>query len=426
MSKAKVGYSVGVITPRLGVGLSGYNSEGRVATGIHDELHTRVLLLEKDAQFFLIVQNELLAVDYAFSDRVKDIAAKYGISNRDNVFVGTTHTHSGPKSILQSVEGLDADSAQGVLGKYDSEMCEKMFSVIENCISKAKKNLSPCSMNYNFAQVEGVGENRNHKSLPCDKTLLAMEFIREDGKKLLLYHYSCHPTVLNAKNTLYTADWPYGVTKSAEGSVYDMTMFINGSAGDISTRFTRSAPTFEEAERIGELLYDYINKALDNPVHEEIDAVGSLSFTFQMALKPFESVEVEEQRLEKYLKELQEAKSRGETALRLYESKVEGAVFSLQRAKAFSDEKEMELTLQILKLNDFVFVFLPNELFCALSLPIREEFGEKVLFCSYFTSCQGYICDTVAYDNETYEAMTSPFERGEGEKLMEKTKEFLV
>lgn len=426
MEKAKVGYSVGVITPTLGLGMAGYATETRLSTAVHDELKTRVLLIEQNGESYLIVQNDLIGIDYAFSDRVKDIAQKHGISNKDNVFVGVIHTHSGPKGTMQSTMGMSDEGSARMRGVYNEEMCEKMFEVIENCILEAAQNKSACSINYNFTEVEGVAENRNNKTLPCDKTLLAMEFVREDGKKLLLYHYSCHPTVLHIDNTEYTADWPYGVSKSAEGSKYEMTLFLNGSAGDVSTRFTRSAPSHEEAERIGKLLYSHIEKALLEPCGEEITSLKSESLVYKMQLRPFGTIEEEEQKLEKYRKEVEEAKARGETSLRLYESRAEGAYLNLARAKFFTGDTEVDIRIQALRLNDFVFIFLPNELFSALTLPVRQELGKKVVFCTYFTGSHGYICDTVAYDNETYEAMCSPFQRGAGEKLMEKAKEIVV
>ena len=426
MDKAKVGYSVGIITPKLGLGMAGYATESRFSTAVHDELFTRVLLVDKDEESFLIVQNDLIGIDYAFTDRVKDIAYKYGMNNRDNIFVGAIHTHSGPKGTMQNTMGMSKEGSARMRGEYDSDMCEKMLEIIEKSISEATRNKSACSISHSFTEVDGVGENRNNKSLPCDKTLLAMEFMREDGKKLLLYHYSCHPTVMHIDNTQYSADWPYGVSSSAEGKTYEMTMFINGSAGDVSTRFTRSAPIFEEAERIGKLLYSHIEKALEEAVGEEINSLKSKSLVYKMKLRPFGTIEEEEQKLAKYRKEVEEAGSRGETSMRLYESRAEGAFLNLARAKSFTGEKDIEIRIQVLKLNDLVFIFLPNELFSALSLPVRKELGKKVLFCTYFTGSHGYICDTVAYDNETYEAMCSPFERGEGERLMEKAKEIVL
>ncbi|MCL2564940.1 MAG: neutral/alkaline non-lysosomal ceramidase N-terminal domain-containing protein [Defluviitaleaceae bacterium] len=426
MDKVTVGYSIGVITPKLGLGMAGYATDNRLSTAVHDDLHTRVLLIEKSGDSYLIVQNDLIGIDYAFSERVKDIAYKCGIKNKDNVFVGVTHTHSGPKGTMQSTMGMNEEGASRMRGAYDSQMCEKIFAVIEKSILEAVESKSPSSINYNFTEVEGAGENRNDKALPCDKTLLAMEFIREDGKKLLLYNFSCHPTVLHITNTEYTADWPYGVVKSAEGKKYEMVMFLNGSAGDVSTRFTRSAPSFEEAERIGKLVYSHIEKALEDAAGEEITSLKSLDLTQKMMLRPFGTIEEEEQKLIKYKKEVEDAKSRGETSLRLYESRAEGAFLNLARAKSFAGEKDVTIRIQALKLNDFVFIFLPGELFSALSLPVRRELGKKVVFCTYFTGTHGYICDTVAYDNETYEAMCSPFERGEGERLMEKAKEIAV
>jgi len=425
MGKAMVGYSVGVITPKPGLGMAGYGSMTRVSTGTHDELHARALLIEKDGESFLIVQNEVLEVDYGFTGRVKDIAEKYGISRRDNVFVGATHTHSGPKGLINGDKDLD-EASLSIRGVYDGALCGEILAVIEKCIAGAVQNKCPCVMRYGFSEVEGVGLNRNNRDAPCDKTLLAVEFIRDDGVKLLVYNFSCHPTVLNRENTLYTADWPYGVSKLAEGKTYEMAMFLNGSAGDVSTRFTRRAPAFAEAERIGGILYGGIAEAVQGAKTENIETIQSAVFEYRFELKSYGSAEEAQEKLDGFQKALDDAIARGEESLRLYESKVEGAASYLARTKALSGRRDAKAALRALRLNDLVFIFIPGELFSALALPVRGELGKNAVFCSYFSGYHGYIADTAAYDNETYEAMSGTIKRGEGEKLMDKAREIVL
>ncbi|MDR2899001.1 MAG: neutral/alkaline non-lysosomal ceramidase N-terminal domain-containing protein [Clostridiales bacterium] len=421
MSNVKLGYSSGIITPDLGIHLAGYATDSRRSTGVHDDLHTRVICLEKDEEDFLIIQNEMIGVDYAFSDRVKDTVKKYGISPL-NVFVGVTHTHSGPKGIIQNETGEKTDLMK-LMGLYNDDMCAKMIDVIEENVRKALENKSPCSIRYGFTKIEGVGLNRNNKDLPFDDNLLAMEFLREDGKRVLLYNMSCHPTVMRAENTLYSADWPCGVTKLAEGIDYDMVMFINGSAGDVSTRFTRQSSTFDELERVGGIVYAAVKKALNSAKSEEITELKAFAFTHKMALRNFGSTEEAQEKFDNYMKALNAARDRGEAALRPYESKVEGAAVNLVMSQITSGGKDLDMRLQVLRLNDFVFVFAPSELFSALTLPVRNELGLKMVFCTYFNGNHGYITDMGAFDNETYEAMSSRFERGEGEGLIARIRE---
>jgi len=428
MNKTKIGYSKGIITAKTGLGLAGYGSMTRKATGVHDDLYTRVLLIESEGETFLIVQNDLLSIDSAFANRVANIAADCGINNSNNVFTGTTHTHSGPKGTVQDDEKMD-EVKIAIRGRYDSELCENIFEVIKNSINEAMANKSPALLSYGFSEVADVGTNRNNAEVPCDKTLLAMEFVRDDGKKLLLYNFSCHPTTLNMENTLYTADWPYGVTKRTEGLGYEMVMFLNGSAGDISTRFTRNSPTFEEADRLGGILYDGITNAIESPACEELHLVKSAVSSCKLKLRAFGSVEEAKEKLAANQNALNEAKARGETALRVYESRVEGAKVNLGRAEASAagqNAEEIELTLKVLKLNDFVFIFVPGELFSALTLPLRSELGKKLVFCTYFNDCTGYIADSDSHDKGTYEALSSPFKKGEGEKLMDKVREIVL
>ena len=423
MSKAKMGYSKQIITPDLGLQMSGYASDSRFADGIHDDLYTALILIEKDGKKALIIQNDMLVVDYAFTDQVRALAEARGI-DKNNVFVGATHTHSGPKGLLRNDSDIGFTAIQ-LIGQYNPEMVAHILSAIDAGIAEALADMCETEVKYGFHEVEGVGTNRNSKDVSCDQTLLAIEFVRADGKRVLLYNYACHPTVLSITNTKYTADWPYGVVKKATENGYEMVLFLFGSAGEVSTRFTRKGSTFAEAERLGGLVYDAAQKALANAKLQEIDTIEAYALTHGMALRSFGTVEEAEAKRDQYQKELDEVIAKGETSLRVYESKVEGANINLMRARELSGKTTENVYLNFLKLNDLIFVFMPAELFSTLSTPIRKKFNNKVIFCTCFMGCHAYITDSVAYDNETYEAMSSPFIRLEGEKLMAQADEFL-
>jgi hypothetical protein len=411
-----VGYSAEVITPKLGLGMAGYGTEGRKATGVHDELYARALIISDGGRNFFILQNDLLCVDAAFAARAEGIAAKYGVE-AGNVFCGAIHTHSGPTGLMSG--GKPGDT---VFGDYDAELCEGIFRAIEHCAANASANMSPARLRFGHTEIEGVGTNRNDPAKPCDKTLTALEFLREDGEKILLYSFSCHPTVLNKDNTQYSADWTLGVSRRAAGE-YGMAMFLNGSAGDISTRFTRRAASFEEADRLGGLLYDGIALALGDKEYVDIENISAETHSHSIKLKSGD-VSAMREKYSAYKKSLEDARKRGEKQLRLYESKVEGAAAALARAESLKGG-ELAFGFKILRINGLAFVMIPGELFSALSLRIRQEFGQNIVFCSYFGGYIGYIADSLAYTEETYEAMSSPFEPGGGEAFMDTVKAVL-
>jgi len=418
MKNFKLGYAKVCITPPMGVELAGYGAI-RAATSVHDDLFARVIVLEACGEDFVFVQCDLLGLDYAFTDKVKTQAQEKFAINPKNISVGTTHTHSGPKGLLQDVEGLSEINAN-FRGRYNEELCNSYFEAINNAIDAALSNKCDGTMRPGQIEAHGIATNRNDKEKTGDTNLTAIEFIRTDGKKVLLYNFGCHPTVMHAENTAVTADWPYGVAKLAEGSEYEMTVFFNGSAGDVSTRFTREAPTFENMERLGAMCHDYIKKALDSAKADEIVNIKVDAFTHKIKLKKIDSIPAAIQKLEHYKKALDESAARGESNIRAFQSKVEGATLNLAMSESLADAGEYnELRVQLVSLNDFVFVFVPCELFSALTNPLKALMGKNILFVTYSNGYMGYVCDKSAYDAETYEALSSPFERGEGELFIE-------
>ena len=71
----------------------------------------------------------------------------------------------------------------------------------------------------------------------------------------------------------------------------------------------------------------------------------------------------------------------------------------------------------ILKINDVTIVCSPFELFSSLALILKEK---KHVECFGYTNClEGYLADCDAWDNLDYEALSSEFQRGEGERYID-------
>lgn len=83
---------------------------------------------------------------------------------------------------------------------------------------------------------------------------------KENGKKAVVMHFACHPTILNASNRNISGDFPGVIQSLMEEEGYEISFFLNGSGGDISTRFTRQDQSYEEAVRMGKLFQDKIIK----------------------------------------------------------------------------------------------------------------------------------------------------------------------
>ena len=417
MSVIRAGYGKACITPPLGKELAGFAGEGRTALGVHDELYARVLLLQNDGETYCLVQTDLLDIDAGFAADIRRDLAGLGLKD-SNVFAGAIHTHSGPKGTNKGT-GPFPKGVEELMGRYDETLCKGFIRSVHKAAEDAFENLCPCEFRYGTIRTEGIAANRNDRNLPGDPVLLALEGTREDGKKLLVYNLACHPTIMNFQNRMISADLPGGAAGVLEDKAYAMVMFLNGSCGDISTRFTRRASTFDEVERISGKLCGYIGKALEHAVPLPATPFRTAAFTHPMAVKKLDDVAVAQAKLEKLSHELQQARAQGRKDLRLFESRVEGAQSNLQLSIGFGGVDMLPMEVRFFRMGALVFVFVPGELFSALSNPLRAAYGNEAVFCGYSGGYQGYIPDTSSYLAETYETLSSPYAMGEGEKLME-------
>ncbi|MBX3014337.1 MAG: neutral/alkaline non-lysosomal ceramidase N-terminal domain-containing protein, partial [Caldilineaceae bacterium] len=97
MTNLLAGFGRADITPHLGFPLVGYGNRASGATGIHDRLSAKALVLETEEGFWVLASVEMC---YLGINTVRDlrqlIEQRLGIPPA-HVLVATTHTHSGPR-----------------------------------------------------------------------------------------------------------------------------------------------------------------------------------------------------------------------------------------------------------------------------------------------------------------------------------------
>ena len=265
--------------------------------------------------------------------------------------------------------------------------------------------------------VQGIGSER-HINIEGDNRLFAMKFIREDGKKVLLYNFSCHPSILHQDNLLISADLPSGVLKHFDDS-YNMVIFTNGSAGDISTRFTRDSTTFKEVDRLGSKLGKAIENALKKPIYiGNINKIKTKRYRLSLEFREIHSVEEANKKYLEAMKKVKEAKidNLSSSEMRVVESLSEGTWRNLKIAKTIKKRDHLELGISIFKINDWNFITVPGEIFSSLSKPIRN-LGKNIIL-GYTNGYNMYFPDKKAWDKNYYEAFSSYMKKGEGERLV--------
>ncbi|MBR0385992.1 MAG: hypothetical protein IJI05_05545 [Erysipelotrichaceae bacterium] len=413
----KMTYGKVRITPFLPVQMSGF-SAFQVAREVHDDLFARLFLFEQDGEELLWVQNDLAC----FDGYLYDLIARKSHVGTGQLLTSSTHTHSGPGGIIDTYSGVNAGLDENLGGPLNAEYCHRVAELIGEETQRMRGRLKPFIMTIRLGEVHGLGTDRHDPTLPADETALAIEF-DTDGHKVLLTRMSCHATVMNGENQQITADFPGAIERYLPE--YEMTAFVNGSAGDMSTRFTRRENTFAEVERYGQLVSEQLREIMKQPA-ESYDGfdLHLLHRTFTVPVRDVGTVEEAMQRRQQAYEKLQQAQQQGLTdiELRLISSLYEGACNALLSTRAFAKLDHIDIPVSILRLPGLLLMFTPVEMFSKLSDPLKKD---GILHIGYSNGYLQYMPDRNAYEKNYYEVQSTPYEKGAGEQLMVGVREWL-
>ena len=423
----KLGFAKKDITPDFPVPMAGYNKPGRISQGVHDKLYARALFFEDGP--IVLLQLDILNVDriclnalYQALQEEKKASAGFPAIEKKHILVCATHTHSGFGGIFDLDKGINREVIP-LLGETNPDLVALIVKKSVEAITEAIKNCTETTVRMNTGTINGLGANRRRADIPCDNSLFIMEFSRHDQKKILLYNLCCHPTVMNGENRLLSADFPGAAAEKLEGvpGGYDMVIFINGSAGDMSTRFTRRESSFEECSRYANLIIEAIN-SLKKGEFLPLEKIELHYHNILLYMAEIPELNIAADYLEKAEKNLAEIKNGNadRSAIRKAESIVEGAYINYMKSRyAKSRKKNSSRTIEtgILTINATTIVCSPFELFSSLALILKEK---KNVGCFGYINClEDYLSDCDAWDSQEYEALSSDFLRGEGERYIE-------
>ncbi len=420
----KFGFASQKITPEIGVQLAGFLGERR-ALGVHDDLFVKALYLNfSDKNKYIFIVLDTVAVFKEFSMKISESIEKESEIPIEHIFISATHTHSGPEG-LGSVHLSGVSEAVPVVGKDDEKLIE--YTVHQTITAALKAISKTYEGKFEFAsvkfkkQVYGSRRVEGNENLMETKILLLRAL---SGEIVLAYNFGCHPTVLHEENLYISADFPGKVASVLAEDINNLkfVVFLNGAAGDVSTRFFRKESSFNEVNRIGTIIADNIKDSLPSLNELKFDEkhFNAKNIPISLLIKEFPSQESLNSMLKQAQSELESAKKEGVKNLRLYQSKIEGINSILASASLLANSKYLDTFIKIASLDDLIFVGIPGEIFSTLGKQIEDGLKpRKVVLIGYCWDYIGYIPDAKAYEEGGYETLATLLEKGEGEKIVE-------
>lgn len=409
----ELGFAQMDISPDQPCNLGGYAAV-REMEGIHDPLYVKVTLMRLDEEVYGLACYDLIAVDHLLMDAVKKLWEEANIPIKSFHF-HATHTHSGPMGVLDTSHGFAKGTIE-LMGERQESLIQSYAEKTFQAIQTAYGSLAQGALRIQSGTCVGIGANRTSRTLQGNPHFFLMEACTST-QRALFTNFACHPTILGADNLHCSADFPGAYAKQIESIGYDFSFYINGSCGDISTRFTREGSGFLEVARMGKLLADAVKDRLSTLQPFSIKERKIKHISIPLVAKQPKEMNLIKQEIEdckKRLEKARQAMTEGKQ-LRLIESALEGAQADLRYAMSYDGTQKYHVNVTMWKWNDEIFICIPGELFSELSNPYQDGHTH---FLGYTDGYLMYFADQSAYEHQLYEAMSSPFAKGESETMM--------
>lgn len=400
------GAAVVDITPSVGQPMSGFAARTASCSGMHDPLTARALVVGDTA----IVVVDVIGLDPHTSARIRSRAPVPDGS----VVVAALHTHGGPVSMA------------GALGRGDPAVLAAIEDGCVEALVQAHARRQPCRLSFGIGADPDVACNRRRPDGPRDGAVPVLRVSTSEGLPVaVMVSHACHPVVLGADNTLWTADYPAATRLALEAACPGaVALFLTGCAGDLNTGHTASASftvdpaprrTFAEAERIGEAI---ARNALAAPMAGLAGDVSARATSLDLPLAR-QSARSPEDLAAEWRQRLDHAAA-GEVALLQ-------AWIRWAKVIAPLPLDPVRVRVAVLDWLGLKIVALPGEPFCSTGLFIRGQLGPFSMTIGYAESCPGYIPPREEYvhggyeveDAHRYYGQPAPFAPGCAERLAE-------
>ncbi len=391
MTPLEYAYTAVDITPAAGTMLDGYE-ERRISTGVHDRLFLRMLLMDAGERVALVAMDSLL-VDGGFCRMLSDIIRKKCAASA--VLVGSTHSHSAIAAaagsnilpVLQPQPGIHG-FLEAVSDKLD-EGPDWMHGGVY----------------FGNAPAANVGSNRIVRG-GYFRPVLSCMTVGERRSRHVFASYPCHATVLPPSNLLISRDYP-GYFVDALEKLHGIAgaMFINGFAGNISTRFDRTSQDFSEAEMKGTML---ASAFASMPAGRRLeDSVRVNDVTVRLERKKTMGKDELNDELERESTRFN-SMSLSDPGRRLSYTRMQGIRIALRQLAALRGIDRFTSRISVVGIGGMAVVALPSEPFNEFSEIIGSGLTHRgIMTLGYCNDYTGYWPYPVGYTGESYEFYSS-------------------
>ncbi|MGP5268563.1 hypothetical protein ACTXLV_16565 [Brachybacterium alimentarium] len=402
-SHLRAGFSTVPLPPPTHGYLAGYAVRERWSTGLEHPLTATIARFDQgDAhrvRTLIWVGIDALAISAPLRSAIRAAVAVRVPSAE--VLVSATHTHSAPGAWCGSIHPIlpaDIDTDQ------ITQAARRIGTAVPTTLS--------VHLLRGTAPVTGVGTNRHDPDRPADTSVGVLAAQQGDRIIGLIVDHACHPTVLGRHSTMWSPDWVGGLRRGLAGALGPDTpvLFLQGAAGDISTRFTRRASSVAEAGRIGSRVAEGALAALASATPVDLSA-GLGVERHHLSLHRRDAAFDAQQMSQSTTRQADDTSGPG-----LLRARREGAA-GLRALAAEPGPKVRDVPVTDVRIGVARYLTVPFELQNAWGRALSEMGDLRVV--GYTDAYAGYLSDSAAHAEGVYEATSSFADAVESEALME-------
>lgn len=272
----KAAYEEADVTPPLGVSMPGYFRD-RQATGVLDQLRSKVLYLAQGEESIALVACDLIGMGAPLVGRIREKAARLTKAPPRHLWVHCTHTHTGAMVPRAGAFTSDAEAIYPdfYLGKVDEKWVQELVDKTAAAVVKAAGRAAEekrvtlhagreTTVAHYRRYVMKDGSVRTNPSRgnanvvrPAGEIDPRVHVLRFPAARALAVIYGLHPDCVGG--TQLSADYPHHMTevlRHALGAEWRV-IFFNACCGNINhvnVNDVKQKSGPDESKRIGDAL----------------------------------------------------------------------------------------------------------------------------------------------------------------------------
>ena len=238
----QISYKKIIINPTFPIKQLGFIQQTKEVFKFNDDLHARILSFKENNKYTFIISFDLLALPVEFHNKIKNFLNT--IYPNSSIVLSCTHTHFAPNT-----------------------KDERYLDLLYNLLTVNLKSLEFVDYNdiyikYTSCDFHEVGTSRisNHKATVL---LNILSFYHNNKNIYNIIIHNVHPTILSGDTDFFSSEY---IGKTLELLDNEMTknIFLQGAAGDVSTRFTRANQTYDSVIKLATTLANKVKDIITN------------------------------------------------------------------------------------------------------------------------------------------------------------------